>query len=68
MAGDKAVKDKEMASNLKKAGVARSTMRCPQCHATISGRRITVTEHNKKGYSHFDFAGALHVHWQSCGK
>lgn len=60
-------KDKEMASNLKKAGDARSTMHCPVCHATLSGRRIEVSEHNKKGFSHYDFAGAFHNHAPQCG-
>lgn len=68
MAGDSNVKDKEMASNLKKAGVARSTMTCPlSCGAVLHGRRIQPDKHNSKGFSHYDFAGALHNHFQRCG-
>lgn len=68
MAGDSNVKDKEMASMLKRNGAARSTCNCPMgCGAILHGRRITPSEHNKKGFSHYDFAGAIHNHAQSCG-
>lgn len=62
------MKDKEMASMLKKAGAARSTMRCPVCHGSISGVRIEPREGNPKGFSHYDFKGPLHGHFQRCGK
>lgn len=62
-------KDKEMASNLKARGEARSSMRCPCCNAILSSHsRITPKENNKKLFSHFDFAGALHSHFAGgCG-
>lgn len=62
-------KDKEMASMLKGKGTARHSMRCPCCHATLTSHtRIAPSENNKKGFSHFDFAGALHTHFQRCGR
>lgn len=61
-------KDKEMASMLKDKGVARHSMRCPVCGSTItSNARVTPSENNRKGFSHYDFAGALHSHFQRCG-
>lgn len=68
MAGDSNTKQKEMASNLKKNGVARSTCNCPVgCGAILHGKRITPGADNKKGFSHYDFAGAIHAHMGRCG-
>jgi hypothetical protein len=61
-------KDKEMASMLKNKGAARSTCNCPMgCGAILHGRRITPASDNKKQFSHYDFAGAIHAHMTRCG-
>lgn len=68
MSNERKAKDKEMSSNLKAAGVARSTMRCPVTYKLIhSNTRITPSENNSKGNSHFDFAGALHASFNNRG-
>ena len=60
-------KDKEMASNMKANGIARHGMNCPVCHAHLSGNRVTPKFDNPKGFSHYDFASALHIHFMRCG-
>lgn len=36
MAADRSIKDKEMASRLKREGVTRNVMKCPMCHRVVS--------------------------------
>ena len=40
MAAEKANKDKEMASRMKREGVERHTMNCPCCHQRIARERF----------------------------